>query len=64
MNELQLNQGETIVIQLLVSIGASSFEAPGGPAYLLMRRLEEQHKIIITTDDIINLLNKIKDLKK
>ena len=31
---------------------------------MLMRRLEEQHKILVTTDDIINLLNKIKDLKK
>jgi hypothetical protein len=64
VNELKLSRGETIVLQLLVTLGASSFDAPGGPAYMLMRRLEEQHKILVTTDDIINLLNKIKDLKK
>lgn len=61
---LELSASEWLVLKMLAGLGASAFDAPGGPAYAVMRRIEEQYKVMITTDDIVNVLNKIQEAKK
>lgn len=58
---VEFTHSELVVLGLLVGLGASAFDAPAGPAYALKRRLEERFRFMITDQDIINVLKKIKD---
>lgn len=62
-NTITFSDNELAVLRMLVGIGATAFDVPGGPAYVIKGRLEEKLRKLVTTDDIINIIKKIEDRK-
>jgi hypothetical protein len=61
---LELTTTELDILGLLVGLGLSAFDVPGGPAYVLKGRLEKKKRYMITTQDIINVMKKIEEAGK
>lgn len=64
MRPLHLTRDEAIVLMLLVGVGATAFDVPGGLADQKRRFLEDKFKITITGDDIAKIINKVSNLTK
>lgn len=62
-NMLTCSDNELAVLQMLVGLGATAFDIPGGPGYVIKGRLEKKLGRLITTEDIINIVSKVRDPK-
>lgn len=62
MKKMSMEDGEAVVLAMLVMIGGSAFDVPGGVAHQLRKRFEEKFRSPISDRDIAEMIVKVKSL--